>query len=143
MNGNPKSNLYRIMRDLGHGILGEIRNTDRSGLISSIYAQRATITFTDYSKLYVTEYTNKVGIIEKYYYDWVDRNGQLKAQYHSEPHDRDKRYQTETEPYHIHAPKDSVLSSMDRFPNFSHQDLYLIVEGIIIFSVIPSRPSLN
>ncbi|RAU98881.1 hypothetical protein DQG13_16640 [Paenibacillus sp. YN15] len=47
------------------------------------------------------------------------------------------------EPYHIHAPKDSVLSGMDRFPNFSHQDLYLIVEGIIIFSVIPSRPSLD
>ncbi|WP_152396603.1 DUF6516 family protein [Paenibacillus guangzhouensis] len=142
MIGKSKSNLDRIRRDLGHGILGEIRNTDRSGITSSIYAQRATITFTDYSKLYITEYTNKSGYIDKYFYDWEDESGRLKAQYHSEPHDQDKRYQTETEPYHIHPPKDSILSNIDRFPNHSHQDLYSIVEGIIIFSVIPSRPSL-
>jgi hypothetical protein len=143
VNGNPRSDLNRVKRDLGYGILGEIRETDRSGIVSSIYAQRATITFTDGSKLYVTEYTNKSGKIEKYYYDWVDKNGRLNAQYHSESHDWDKRYRTETEPYHIHAPKESILTNMDRFPNFSHRDLYMIVEGIIIFSVIPSRPYLN
>jgi len=142
VNGSPKSNLQRIGRDLGHGLLGEMRHTDRSGIPSSIYAQRATITFIDGSKLYVTEYTNKSGVIDKYYYDWVDPGGRLRAQYHSEPHERDRRYQTATEPYHIHPPKDSILSNMDRFPNYSHRDLYSIVEGIIIFWIIPSRPSL-
>jgi len=143
VNGKPKSDLVRIKLDLGHGILGDIRDTDRTGLPSSIYVQRATIIFTDHSKLYVTEYTDKAGNIDKYYYDWVAERGRLIAQYHSEPHDQDKRYQTVTEPYHIHPPKDSILSNIDRYPNFSHQDLFSIVEGIIIFSVIPSRPSLK
>lgn len=143
MNGNPPSDLKRIQNELSHGIIGEIRSSDRSGTLSSMYVQRATITFTDYSKLYVTEYISRKGIIDRYYYDWEDETGYLKAQYHSEPHDRDKRYQTATEPYHVHPPKNSILSNMDRFPNFSHQDLYSIVEGIIIFSVLPSRPELD
>ncbi|XID92295.1 DUF6516 family protein [Paenibacillaceae bacterium WGS1546] len=139
MKGRARSNLSLIKRDLGHGILGEIRLTDRTGQESTIYALRATISFLDESKLYITEYTNKHGIIVRYYYDWEDSDGRLKAQYHSEPHDRDKRYQTITEPFHIHPPKESILSNMERFPNFVHRDLYSIVEGIIIFSVIPSR----
>lgn len=99
MSGRPRSNLERIHRDLGHGIQGEIRLTDRSGIASTIYALRATIPFIDGSLLYVTEYTNKAGQIEKYYYDWVDVKGHLIAQYHSEPHILDKRYQTATEPH--------------------------------------------
>ncbi|WP_127579437.1 toxin-antitoxin system TumE family protein [Paenibacillus koleovorans] len=143
MNGNPKSDLRRIHRELNHGIHGEIRDTDRSGASSTMYIQRATITFNDFSKLYVTEYLNKSGTIDKYYYDWEDASSRLKAQYHSESHEQDRRYQTITEPYHIHPPKDSILSNMDRFPNYSHQDLYSIVEGIVIFAVIPTRPTLN
>ncbi|MFC5401424.1 toxin-antitoxin system TumE family protein [Cohnella soli] len=143
VNGRPRSNLNHIQRDLSHGILGEIRLTDRSGQASTIYALRATITFLDDSILYVTEYTSKSGIIDKYFYDWVDVNGRLKAQYHSEPHDQDKRYQTTTEPYHVHPPKNSILTNMDRFPNFVHKDLYSIVEGIILFSIIPSRSELE
>ncbi len=67
MNDRPRSNLDRIKRDLSHGILGEIRLTDRSGQGSTIYVQRATLSFLDGSTLFVTEYTNKAGMIEKYY----------------------------------------------------------------------------
>jgi len=143
VNSRPRSNLHLIQRDLGHGILGELRLSDRSGQGSTLYVLRATIPFLDGSSLYVTEYTNKAGIIERYYYDWEDANGCLKAQYHSEPHESDKRYQTATEPYHVHPPKGSTLSNMDRFPNYAHRDLYSIVEGIILFSVIPSRSTLD
>ena len=70
MSSRPRTNLDLIRRDLGHGIVGEIRLTDRSGQASNIYVLRATIPFIDGSLLYVTEYTNKAGQIEKYYYDW-------------------------------------------------------------------------
>lgn len=139
MSGRARSNLDVI----GHGILGEIRLTDRSGQATTIYTLRATVPFLDGTLLYVTEYTDKYGIIDKYYYDWVDELGRIRAQYHSEPHSMDNRYQTATEPYHIHPPKNTILSGMDRFPNYAHQDLYAIVEGIIIFSVIPSRAALE
>ncbi|MFB9276889.1 toxin-antitoxin system TumE family protein [Cohnella cellulosilytica] len=143
MNGRARSNLELIQKELGHGIWGDIQFTDRSGQESTIYALRATIRFLDGSVLYVTEYTNKFGIIDRYYYDWTAADWRIKAQYHSEPHKRDQRYQTATEPYHIHPPQNTVLSNLDRFPNYAHQDLYSIVEGIIIFAVIPSRTSLE
>ncbi|BBI31312.1 toxin-antitoxin system TumE family protein [Cohnella abietis] len=143
MIGRPRSNLELIKRELGHGLLGDIHLSDRSGQHSTIYSLRATIPFLDGSLLYITEYTNKSGIINKYYYDWEDANGYIKAQYHSEPHELDKRYQTATEPYHVHPPKNSILSNMDRFPNYAHKDLYSIVEGIIIFSIIPSRSAIE
>ncbi|EJL47865.1 hypothetical protein PMI08_00049 [Brevibacillus sp. CF112] len=58
MIGNPATNLEVLKKTFGHAIQF-IHDTDGTGMRSSIFAQRATIVFSDNSRLYVTEKLNK------------------------------------------------------------------------------------
>jgi len=138
MIGNPKSNLKEIQKTFRDAI-HEVRETDSTGRTSSIFAQRATIVFSDGSLLYITEFLTKQERIEMYHYDWIasDRTTVL-GKYHSEPHE-DEKYQTNTEPYHVHSPKHPKLQTEYRYPNHSHTDLFSIVEGIFFFHLMPQK----
>ncbi|MWC30140.1 toxin-antitoxin system TumE family protein [Paenibacillus sp. MMS18-CY102] len=138
MIGDSKSNLKEIQKAFRDAIQ-EIRETDSTGKLSSILAQRATIVFSDGSLLYITEILTKQERIELYHYDWIasDRITVL-GKYHSEPHE-DENYQTDTEPYHVHSPKHPTLNTERRYPNHSHTDLFSIVEGIFFFHLMPQR----
>ncbi|MGG0277998.1 toxin-antitoxin system TumE family protein [Bacillus rhizoplanae] len=70
-----------------------------------------------------------------YYYNLYDSNGQAILKFHSERHS-DRRYQTNTEPFHIHKPPSVELSTMDRMDNNYHQDLYSILESLQILFVV-------
>jgi len=50
--------------------------------------------------------------------------------FHSETHGEDKRYQTSTEPYHIHKDTEDILSNIDRYPNYNLRDLRSVLEFI-------------
>ncbi|MGG3522553.1 DUF6516 family protein [Bacillus pseudomycoides] len=65
--------------------------------------------------------------IGKYYFNLFDENGQALIKFHSERHE-DKRYQTPSEPFHIHKPPSIEFSTMDCMANFHHHDLYSIME---------------
>ncbi|MBU8715980.1 MULTISPECIES: toxin-antitoxin system TumE family protein [Brevibacillus] len=138
MIGNPATNLEVLKKTFGHAIQF-IRNTDSTGMPSSIYAQRATIVFSDSSKLYVTEKLNKQQCIEEYWYDWIAADDKtVLGKYHGEPHE-DESYQTATEPYHVHPPEYAKLTNQTRFPNYYYNDLFSIVEGIFLFYLLPNR----
>ncbi|QWG42932.1 hypothetical protein EXW31_00330 (plasmid) [Bacillus mycoides] len=62
-----------------------------------------------------------------YHYNLYDNKDVLLFQFHSERHE-DHRYQTDSEPHHVHKPKSVELSTMDRMSNFYHRDLYTIME---------------
>jgi len=95
MIGHPATNLDVLKKAFGHAIQS-IHDTDSTGMPNSIYAQRATIIFSDTSKLYVTEKLNKQQIIEEYWYDWIAPDEKtVWGKYHGEPHD-DEKYQTVT-----------------------------------------------
>lgn len=89
---------------------------------------RHTFVFIDGSRLYITEQISGE-YIEVSYYNWVDENGNDILKFHSEPHD-DPKYQTETEPHHVHPPEDAKLTNITRYPNFYHQELHTIMEHI-------------
>lgn len=108
-------------------------------MTSSIYAQRATIIFSDDSKLYVTEKLTKHQTIKEYWYDWIAPDGKtVLGKYHGEPHD-DIKYQTVTEPYHAHPPEYARLTNKTRFPVYNYNDLFSIVEGIFLFHLLPKK----
>jgi|GEM_PF-6397330 len=70
---NPATNLDVLKKAFGHAIQS-IRDTDSTGMHSSIYAQRATIIFSDNSKLYVTEKLNVVTALEDLFRKrWINR----------------------------------------------------------------------
>ncbi|MGN7384575.1 MULTISPECIES: toxin-antitoxin system TumE family protein [unclassified Paenibacillus] len=138
MIGKPATNLDVLIKAFGHAI-HSIRDTDSTGMSSSIYAQRATIFFSDNSKLYVTEKLNKQQIIVEYWYDWIAPDEKtVWGKYHGEPHE-DRRYQTVTEPYHVHPPEYAKLTNKTRFPNHYYNDLFSIVEGIFLFHLLPEK----
>lgn len=142
MIGNPATNLDVLKKAFGHAIQS-IRDTDSTGMQSSLYAQRATIIFSDNSKLYVTEKLNKHQIIEEYWYDWIAPDEKtVWGKYHGEPHDNEG-YQTTTEPYHAHPPEYAKLTNKTRFPNHYYNDLFSIVEGIFLFHLLPNKPKLK
>ncbi|MBB5354208.1 hypothetical protein HNR43_000163 [Anoxybacillus mongoliensis] len=85
------------------------------------------------------EYKTSDGWIDYYYYDWVTSDGKTILKWHSEPHNEDERYQTTTEPYHIHLPASETLHNMYRLANFEHQTLRSIIEFILLFDkALPS-----
>lgn len=138
MIGNPKTNLKELQKTFGDAIQ-LIRETDSTGLNSSFLVQRATIVFSDGSLLYITENLTKQQLIKEFYYDWVASDKKtLLAKFHSESHDKED-YQTETEPYHVHPPEHAKLNNAKRYPNFYYNDLYSIVEGIFLFSLLPNN----
>lgn len=139
MIGNPASNLELLEKTFKNTAIQSVRHTDSTGKASSAFAQRATLTFTDGSKLYITEQL-RGGKIFEFQYDWIHGDGTtILAKYHAEPHD-DEDYQTETEPYHAHPPEYAKLSNQTRFPNHAYNDLFAIVEGIYLFHLLPNKP---
>jgi hypothetical protein len=121
-----------LQRDFS-AIIFDIRDGDSSGRPSTTQWVRKTIIFHNQTKLYVTEHLDN-GMIDFYYYDWVTPNDKVILKWHSEPHDDDKRYQTLTEPFHIHLPQSQILHNMYRLSNFEHQTLRSIIEFILLFS---------
>lgn len=139
MIGNPASNLELLEKTFKNTAIQSVRHTDSTGKASSAFAQRATLTFTDGSKLYITEQLRS-GKISEFQYDWIHGDGTTTlAKYHAEPHD-DEDYQTETEPYHAHPPEHAKLTNQTRFPNHAYNDLFAIVEGIYLFHLLPNKP---
>ncbi|AEH48883.1 DUF6516 family protein [Parageobacillus thermoglucosidasius] len=132
------ANVFSFLeRDFAEIIL-EIRDGGADGRPSTKSCARKTIVFRNETKLYVTEYVTPDGWIDYYYYDWVTPDGKMILKWHSEPHDEDKRYQTVTEPYHIHLPSSVILHNMYRLANFEHQTLRSIIEFILLFDKIIS-----
>ncbi|MFD1673511.1 toxin-antitoxin system TumE family protein [Alicyclobacillus fodiniaquatilis] len=89
-------------------------------------SRRRTIKFTDGSRLRCTERR----VLKKffYHYQWESEDGTKKLAWGSEEHGGDRRYQTETEPFHVHPP--NAIHGMDRATNGFHRDLFAIVELI-------------
>ncbi|MGG1555434.1 toxin-antitoxin system TumE family protein [Paenibacillus ferrarius] len=132
----PPSNIRQLERDYAH-IIMDTRDGDGTGLLSSRKFTRYTFVFVDGSRLLITEELNGP-IIDVSYYNWLDSSGNTILSFHSEPHDQDPRYQTLTEPYHVHPPDDSKLTNITRYPNFHHQELHTIMEHIF-FSLVAAK----
>jgi hypothetical protein len=96
----PASNLL-FPKKAYCDIIQNEKDTDQTGKASSPICQRKTFVFSDGSYLSVTEFL-KGPKIDYYNYDWYSESNKLLLKFHSEKHE-DKRYQTPTEPYHIHA----------------------------------------
>ena len=120
----PASNLPFLKRAY-NDIIQYDKDTDQTGKPSSSICQRKTYVFSDGSYLSITEYL-KGNKIDFYYYDWYSKNKKLMLKFHSEEH-KDKAYQTETEPFHIHA---NGLLEEKRLANPSFQDLASVIEFI-------------
>ncbi|MGJ7034279.1 toxin-antitoxin system TumE family protein [Anoxybacillus eryuanensis] len=134
----PASVFSFLERDFADIIL-EIREGGADGRPSTKNCARKTIIFRNDTKLYVIEYKTSDGWIDYYYYDWVTSDGKTILKWHSEPHNADERYQTTTEPYHIHLPASETLHNMYRLANFEHQTLRSIIEFILLFDkALPS-----
>ena len=97
----PHSNLPFLKKEFADIIQFE-KETDQTGNKTTGYGLRRTFIFKDKSYLSITEYLDKDGTIGCFFYDWYDKDKEILAKFHSEAH-RDKDYQTETEPYHIHS----------------------------------------
>lgn len=129
-NQNPPSNIKLLEQVYSH-IIMDSSNVDANGLRSLPSVLRHTFVFLDGSRLYITEEIEG-GFVNKYYYDWVGGDGKALLKFHSEPHPHDPRYQTETEPFHIHPPDDAKLTNRTRYPNYFHRDLFSILEFIAL-----------
>lgn len=132
----PATVFSFLERDFANIIL-EIQDGDLNGRPSTMQWNRKTIIFQNGTKLYATEHLEN-GLIDFYYYDWVTNEGEEILKWHSESHDKDKRYQTATEPFHIHLPKHEILHSMYRLANHEHKSLRSIIELILLFDKITS-----
>ncbi|WP_052480339.1 toxin-antitoxin system TumE family protein [Caldibacillus thermoamylovorans] len=97
---------------------------------STGFIQRKTIRMIDGSYLRIREFLTKNQQIDRYYYDWFAVDGKILLKFHSESHDKDARYQTKTEPFHIHIPDELSLSTLTRIPNYNLRELYGILEFI-------------
>lgn len=124
MTNIPASNLPFLKRAYSD-IIQNVKDADQTGKQSSTICQRKMFVFTDGSYLSVTEYL-KGDKIDFYYYDWFSKNKKLLLKFHCEEH-KDKAYQTETEPFHIHA---NGFLEEKRLANSSFQDLVSIMEFI-------------
>ncbi|RHW39078.1 hypothetical protein D1B31_14060 [Neobacillus notoginsengisoli] len=117
----------------------DIRDGDQSGMASSQSVIRKTILLDDGTKILATEHI-KDEKIAWFYYDYIDSNGLTLVKFHSESHDdgkkESKKYQTRTEPYHIHPSELKSLSNLSRFPNFDHRSLRSVVESLLIYRLI-------
>ena len=138
MNKLYKTNFKTLETEF-KDIIKSIRETDSTGEISTSLITRKTYILINKKKLYVTEFTSK-NVIKKYYYHLYDENNKVIMKFHSEPHN-DKRYQTSTEPFHIHGNENSKLTNEKRFPNYNFKSLWDIMEFlrlmIIYFDEMP------
>lgn len=129
MNKRPPSNI-RLLEQEYRMLITDIRDGDGSGLLSSRSCQRYTFLLSNGSRLRITERISGE-YIDYSYYDWELADGRV-IKFHSEPHNDDSRYQTVTEPHHIHPPDEDRLHNIVRYPNFHHQELSAIIEMIFI-----------
>jgi hypothetical protein len=129
----PPSNIKLLEQVFDH-IIMDSSNVDANGLRSLPSVLRHTFVFLDGSRLYITEEIEG-GFIKEYHYDWVGEDGKVLLKFHSEPHPDDPRYQTETEPFHVHPPDDAKLTNRTRYPNHYHQELPSILELIALFLI--------
>ncbi|MDA1674707.1 MULTISPECIES: toxin-antitoxin system TumE family protein [Bacillus cereus group] len=128
--GIPRSN-FRLIEKEYEDVIEEIRN-GAAGLPSNPPgAIRKTIVFKDLTKLSCQEIISE-GIIEFYQYDFYDSDGNIVMKFHSEPHE-DKKYQTDTEPFHMHVRKDAYdLKASVRLPNKHFKELVQVINLIIM-----------
>ncbi|MPM91041.1 hypothetical protein SDC9_138166 [bioreactor metagenome] len=126
-----KSNFKLIERDFAD-IITSVRETDQTSHPSNSAVTRKTYRFIDNSFLSITERYVSGGLIDFYNYDWYNSDKSIRMKFHSEPHE-DEKYQTETEPYHVHKPNKLGLKE-HRLPNHKHKSLYEIME-FIMFSI--------
>jgi uncharacterized protein YodC (DUF2158 family) len=82
----------------------------------------------DDSKFYVTEYV-KNGMIECSFYDWYSENDKMLLKFGSEAH-KDEKYQTDTEPFHIHYLDIKGQTKDLRYPNHNYRELRDVMEFI-------------
>lgn len=129
----PASNLEALQKNFA-GIILDSREGDGSGQPSSYLCVRHTFVFKDGSRLLIKEFLTKNGFIEAYFYDWADANGNVLLKFHADPH-KNPKYQTETEPFHVHPPDDAKLTNRTRYPNYDHRDLHSILELIALFLI--------
>ncbi|WP_316572038.1 hypothetical protein [Neobacillus sp. YIM B06451] len=84
----------------------------------------------------VDELLNKDSSIQEYHYDLYRKddkgNRHLVFGFHKQSKTRDKRYRTNSDPYHIHLSKLIEFTTMDRLDNFHHEELPRIMELIRI-----------
>lgn len=130
MTNLPPSNLTFLKRAFSDIIQSE-RDVDQTGKTSSQICQRKTFVFTDGSCLSITEFI-KNDKIDYYYYDWSSKSKKSLLKFHSEEH-VDKSYQTETEPFHIHA---QGLIEEKRLANPTFQDLFGVLQFIRIYLLV-------
>jgi hypothetical protein len=131
MNRRPPSNITLLEREF-HSIIVDIRDGDSTGKLSSMVFQRYTFSLIDGSKLYLTERISNNEILY-YQYDWMINPTTTILKFHSESHGVDDRYQTATEPHHIHPPDHAKLHNIVRYPNSNHQELHAILEFIFLY----------
>ena len=115
-------------------IIRSIREVDSTGLPSNAFTKRKTYILINKYKLYITEFL-KNGFIDKFFYDLYDEKDKTVLKFHSEKHDRDSRYQTITEPFHIHQNEQNQLTNVHRFPNFNYRTLTDIMEFLRIMII--------
>lgn len=81
-------------------------------------------------------------------YDYYSSNGSIVMKFHSEPHDNIEQ-QTSTEPFHLHVKRDEQdLEASMRLPNSRIQELWTIIETILIskhlkYAHSSTNPSIN
>ncbi|KAA5805758.1 toxin-antitoxin system TumE family protein [Thermoanaerobacterium thermosaccharolyticum] len=122
---------FQFLKKAYRDIIIEDYDCDQSGRKSDSICQRKTFIFIDGSSLSITEYL-KDGKIDYYFYDWYSQNKNLILKIHSERH-KDKKCQTDTEPFHIHIP---TILDKKRLPNYSLRDLFSVLEFIRLFIYI-------
>lgn len=125
------SNLSVLRRDFAD-IIQTDRGKDQTGKTTTRLCQRETFIFTDQSYLSITEYIAVDGTLGCFYYDWYNRDGTIRFKFHSEPHN-DKKYQTATEPYHLHG---NGLLDDKRLPNYGYKGLFSVLELVRIVLMI-------
>lgn len=130
MTNLPPSNLPFLKRAFSDIIQSE-RNLDQTGKTSSLICQRSTFVFSDGSCLSITEFI-KSGKIDCYHYDWFSKSKKVLLKFHSEEHP-DELYQTETEPFHIHA---QGLMNEKRLANPTFQDLFSVLQFIRFYILV-------
>lgn len=134
----PLTNYEQIRKDFP--IIIDIVDGDGE-LRSTKLVIRKTILFDDGTKLLTREYI-KNNRIAWFYYDYIDTNRLTLFKAHSEFHE-EKKFQTITEPFHMHSAESLKLFGESRFPNFEHRNLRSIVEAIYIYRLISRAKDQN
>ena len=138
----PATQFHLIELEFGDIINGRYE-TDSTGKPSNNMTVRKTYKLIGGYKLYITEVRSK-GFIEFYYYDLYDKNGAVVMKFGSESHEGDPRYQTSTEPFHIHGPLECKLNNIKRIANENYRDLFHIMEFIRLMLIFTKQmPNLH